>query len=79
MVDPFVSRSQGHRSKQSCQRAKHTPEVSVPPGTLLPVGRDYSFEPGKVYNLNADEFIMDHGDVAGHRVAYAFLNTVLKV
>ena len=60
-------------------RAQHTPEVSVSPGTLLPVGRDYSFEPGKVYNLNADEFIMDHGDVAGHQVAYAFLNTVLKV
>jgi hypothetical protein len=42
------------------------------------VGRDYAFEPGKVHNLKADEFIMDHRDVTGHEVVYAFLNAVAK-
>jgi hypothetical protein len=59
--------------------AQHTPEVQTPAGSLVEVGRDYSFQPGKVHNLRADDFIMDHGDVTGHQVAYAFLNAVVKV
>jgi pimeloyl-ACP methyl ester carboxylesterase len=56
--------------------AQHTPEVQTPAGTLQAVGRDYTFAPGTVYNLRADEFIMDHGDVTGHQVAYAFLHAI---
>ncbi|MCA1684890.1 MAG: hypothetical protein LC745_02670, partial [Planctomycetia bacterium] len=59
--------------------AQHTPEVQTPAGTLLPVGRDYAFVPGKVHNLRADDFIKDHGDVTGPQVAYAFLNSVITV
>ena len=58
--------------------AQHTPEVKTPPSALLGVGRHYAFEPGKVHNLRADDFIMDHGNVTGHEVVYAFLNAVSK-
>jgi hypothetical protein len=37
------------------------------------VGARYTFEQGKVYNLNADQFIADHGNVTGSEVAYALL------
>jgi pimeloyl-ACP methyl ester carboxylesterase len=43
-------------------------------GTLLRPGRPYAFASGKVYNLNADETIANHGDVANEPVAYAVLN-----
>ena len=36
--------------------AQHTPERVV--GTLQPVGSSYTFEPGKIYNLNADAIIV---------------------
>jgi hypothetical protein len=51
--------------------AQHTPEAQK--GLLLGVTKQYSFVPGRVYNLKADEFIRDHSDVARHEVAYAVL------
>jgi hypothetical protein len=49
--------------------AQHTPEASD--GSLLRVGGAYDFEPGKVYNLNADGIIRDHSDICHDEVAYA--------
>ncbi|WP_257225812.1 hypothetical protein [Rhodococcus opacus] len=37
----------------------------------------YTFVPGKVFNLKADATITDHGDVANHAVAQA-LRDVLR-
>jgi hypothetical protein len=45
-------------------------------GTLLGPGQKYSFVDGKIYNLNADNTISDHGDVTSESVAYAVLNAV---
>jgi hypothetical protein len=59
--------------------AQHTPEVNGASRELLDVGAAYQFAPGRVYNLLADEFIKDHGDVAGLQVAYAILNLVRAV
>jgi hypothetical protein len=39
---------------------------------MLPVAKQYSFAAGKVYNLKADPFISEHGDVAGREAAHAF-------
>ena len=39
-------------------------------GELLPVGADYIFQVGKFFNLEAGNFIKDHGDVKGKQVAY---------
>jgi hypothetical protein len=36
----------------------------------------YAFKPGRVYNLNSDKFISNHGDVAGPQVAHAILAAV---
>ena len=54
--------------------AQHTPEAQ--PGELLGTGKPYSFTPGKVYNLRADRFIADYGDIASHEVAYALLTAI---
>jgi hypothetical protein len=40
-------------------------------GDMLEVGKPYTFAAGKIYNLKADPFIAEHGDVTGHEVAYA--------
>ena len=48
-------------------------------GELQRVGSGYSLASGKVFNLNADAFIKDHGDVAGPEVAYALLSVVRTV
>lgn len=56
--------------------AQHTDEAQGNAGDLQPVGGDYTFAAGKVYNLKADEFIKDHSDVTGFQVAYAVLNAV---
>jgi thioesterase domain-containing protein len=47
--------------------AQHTPEVSAAEAILHPTedNHAYAFEQGKVYNLNADDTIKDHGDVTG--------------
>jgi hypothetical protein len=54
--------------------AQHTPEAQG--GELLGAGKPYRFTPGSIYNLRADRYITDHGDVARHEVAYAFLTSV---
>jgi hypothetical protein len=54
--------------------AQHTPEVET--GELLGAGKPYSFTPGAIYNLRADRFIADHGDIASHAVAYALLSSI---
>jgi len=48
-------------------------------GELQRVGNGYSLASGKVFNLNADAFIKDHGDVTGPEVAYALLSVVRTV
>jgi hypothetical protein len=40
-------------------------------GEMLGVGKPYAFATAKIYNLKADQFIADHGDVTGREVAYA--------
>ena len=52
--------------------AQRTPEAAA--GNLQEVGRPYTFAAGTVFNLQADDFIADHGDVAGAQVAYALLS-----
>jgi len=54
--------------------AQHTPE-SVD-GMLKAVGGAYSFEDGKVYNLDADAIIEDHSDICHDEVAFALLKAV---
>jgi hypothetical protein len=57
--------------------AQSTPEVSGNEAFLKPQkGGSYSFEVGKVYNLNGDEFIKDHGDVTSLPVVNAFLRAI---
>jgi hypothetical protein len=53
--------------------AQHTPEVDSEMNELLPVGRDYRFQAGRVYNLNADNFIHEHNDVTNPQVAAVVL------
>ena len=50
--------------------AQRTPEAVA--GVLGDLDANYLFQPNKVFNLRADRFIGNHGDVAGHQVAYAF-------
>jgi hypothetical protein len=52
--------------------AQKTPEAVA--GTLLPVGGSYPWQPGKLHNLRADQFIANHMDVTGQQVAYAILS-----
>ena len=54
-----------------CNGAQHTPETSA--AKLGAVGSAYSFEAGKLYNLNADAVIMDHSDIRKAEVVYAML------
>jgi hypothetical protein len=54
--------------------AQHTPE-SVE-GTLKAVGGAYTFQDGKVYNLDADAIIADHSDICHDEVAFALLEAV---
>jgi hypothetical protein len=55
--------------------ALHTPEAIT--GALLPVGAPgYSFLAGHLYNLEADRYIKDHGDIGGREVAYALLTAI---
>jgi len=44
------------------------------PGTLLPVGGAYPWQPHRPHNLLADAFVADHSDVKGREVAYALLS-----
>lgn len=45
-------------------------------GSLLPVGGNYDFHAGSLYNLDASQFIADHGDVDGREVAYALASAI---
>jgi pimeloyl-ACP methyl ester carboxylesterase len=54
--------------------AQHTPEAVD--AELLALGSSYQLEAGKIYNLHADAFISDHGDVTGPEVAQAILAAV---
>lgn len=56
--------------------AQKTPEAIA--GTLLPVNGSYSFEPGKLHNLNSSDFISDHGDVTGSEVAHAVVSAIVS-
>jgi hypothetical protein len=57
--------------------AQHTPEAVGLDGDLLDHGIAYPpLQAGKVYNLKADDFISDHGDVTGLQVASAILHAV---
>jgi hypothetical protein len=59
--------------------AQHTPEAKGLEGPLKAVGEAYNFELHRVFNLRADRFIKDHGDVTGHEVTYAFLNGLATI
>ena len=54
--------------------AQHTPEGVD--GTMKAVGGAYTFEKGKVYNLDADAIIADHSDICHDEVAFALLKAV---
>jgi hypothetical protein len=58
--------------------AQHTPELSTAESQLRQVapGQKYTFTPGKVYNLNADEIIKDHSDVTSVPVANAVMSAL---
>lgn len=56
--------------------AQKTPEVDAAVAFLEPVGTHYAFNVGKIYNLNADEFIKGHSDIAKDEVAFALLSAV---
>jgi hypothetical protein len=57
--------------------AQRTPEAEGLADVLKAVGEDYCFERHKVFNLRADNFIKNHGDVTGHQVTYAFLHSLV--
>lgn len=59
--------------------AQHTKEAAGLEQNMHGVGIPYDFQQGSVYNLKADEFINDHGDVTGFQVAYALLHVVKAV
>jgi pimeloyl-ACP methyl ester carboxylesterase len=52
--------------------ARHTPEASD--GDLLPEGASYTFAPGRIYNLQADDIIQAHSDIVKPETAWALLS-----
>lgn len=56
--------------------AQHTREAEGKEEDMHGVGKPYDFQKGSVYNLKADDFIENHGDVTGFQVAYALLHAV---
>jgi pimeloyl-ACP methyl ester carboxylesterase len=52
--------------------AQHTPEASF--GELLPEGVGYSFSPGRIFNLRADDVIRAHGDIVKPETAWALIS-----
>jgi hypothetical protein len=55
--------------------AQCTPEADRE-GVLRAAGSPYIFQPGTIYNLNADQFIQDHSDICKEEVAHAVLSAV---
>lgn len=56
--------------------AQHTKEAAGKEMNMHGVGLSYNFRKGSVYNLKADDFIKDHGDVTGFQVGYALLHVI---
>lgn len=54
--------------------AQQTPEAL--PGNLLDTDGAYSFQPGKLHNLQSDPFISSHSDVSGEQVAHAIVTAI---
>nr|MDQ2901028.1 lysophospholipase [Acidobacteriota bacterium] len=52
--------------------ARLTPEAVD--GNLQPVGSSYQFTGGKIFNLTADDIILEHSDICKPEVAYALLS-----
>ena len=71
MNDPY-----GGMGRNGAQR---TTEAAGNATALTGVGHDYGFAAGRIYNLLADDFIKDHGDVRGVQVAYAVLSATRAV
>lgn len=55
--------------------AQKTPGVLE--NTLLSAGQPYDFNPGKIYNLESDEFIDGHSDIRKPEVAHALVTAFL--
>jgi hypothetical protein len=47
-------------------------------GKLLPVGGKYTFAAGKFFNLEASDFVKDHGDVTGKEIAHAVRKAIAE-
>jgi hypothetical protein len=45
---------------------------------LLPAGRIYEMQNGRIHNLRADGVIRGHADVAGEEIAYAVLAAIAR-
>ena len=58
----------GGIGRNGAQRMEGGETVS---GNLLAVGGSYQFQAGKFFNLEASDFIKDHGDVTGKEIAHA--------
>lgn len=56
--------------------AQKTPEALS--GELLSASEHYRFEPGGVYNLQSDRFIMDHSDICSSEVVHAIAAAVAE-
>lgn len=56
--------------------AQKTPEVDSSERILAKTPKTYQFKAGRVFNLLADAFITNHGDVAGEEVAQALLDAI---
>ena len=67
--DPF-----GGIGRNGAQRTAEAIE-----GELKPNGEKYTFQAGKLHNLEADAFIADHNDVRNPAVANAIVNVIAAV
>ena len=54
--------------------ARHTNESVF--GSMLAADAEYSFEPGRIHNLQSDAFIADHSDITKPAVANALLSAI---
>jgi hypothetical protein len=53
--------------------AQRTAEAKGLGETIHPLDQPYTFSPGKIYNLKADDVIGDHSDICKHECAFAML------
>jgi hypothetical protein len=72
----------GGLGRNGAQKMKKS-EIAASVNKLLPVGRNYGWEPGKFHNLESSDFIRDpkggdaHGVVTGKEIAWAISRTVI--